>query len=208
MYSKIWHKAIDNILDRKDIELLNLLVKERDFTDEEIKQFSKELKITEEEIKKRIVILKKKNIILKTNSSIINSIKIWDNYVYVLVKASLKPPVIGMDIEYPTGWSDMMKRIMKFQKEKKVDMLRVVHGLHGIGGWDLFFILTYNNTNSLIELFEMLNKEGWITRAEAFYPQEYKELYIFDPIAVPSPQEFDKDVTERLNNFEKNIKGF
>ncbi len=206
MYSKIWYKAIDNALDRKDLELLNLLVKEKDFSDEEFKRLADELKISIEDVKKRIAILKQKNIILKTNSSVINSIKIWNNYVYVLVKAALKPPVVGMEIDYPTGWSDMMKRIRKFQKERKTDMLRVVHGLHGVGGWDLLFILTYNNTDALIELFEMLNKEGWITKAESFRPQEYKELYIFDPISVPSPDQFDKGVTESLKNFEEESK--
>ena len=34
IYSKTWTKAIDNNLDRKDIELLNLLVKEQEFTKE------------------------------------------------------------------------------------------------------------------------------------------------------------------------------
>lgn len=203
MYSNIWYKAIDNALDRKDVELLNILVKEKDFTIEEIKDFSRQLKIPEKEVEKRIAILKHKNIILKTNSSIINSIKIWNNYVYVFVKASLKPPVIGMDIEYPTGWSDMMKRIMRFQKMKKVDMIRAVHGLHGIEGWDLLFILTYNRTDSLVELFEILNKEGWITKAESFSPQEYKELYIFDPVSVPSPEEFDNAVDAQLRKYEK-----
>lgn len=203
MYSKTWYKAIDNAFDRKDIELLNLLIKEKDFTEEEIKGFSKTLKVSAEEVKKRIAILKKKNIILKTNSSVINSIKVWNNYVYVFVKASLKPPVIGMDIEYPTGWSDMMKRIMKFQKAKKIDMLRTVHGLHGIGGWDLMFILTSNSIEAILGLFELLNKEGWITKAESFNPQEYKELYIFDPISVPSPEEFDRGVTEQLKHFEE-----
>ncbi|MFA6252109.1 MAG: hypothetical protein WCX74_01780 [Candidatus Paceibacterota bacterium] len=203
MYSKIWYKAIDNALDKKDVELLNLLVEERNFTNDEIEGFSKKLSIQASEVRKRIEILKKKNIILKTNSSIINSIKIWNNYVYVFVKASLKPPVIGMDIEYPTGWSDMMKRIMKFQKQKKIDMLRVVHGLHGVGGWDLLFILTYNRTDALIELFEMLNKEGWITKAESFTPQEYKELYIFDPVSVPLAEEYDEGVVEKLKTFEK-----
>ena len=95
MYSKIWYKAIDNALDRKDLELLNLLVKEKDFSDEEFKRLADELKISIENVKKRIAILKQKNIILKTNSSVINSIKIWNNYVYVLVKAALKPPVVG-----------------------------------------------------------------------------------------------------------------
>lgn len=201
MYSNIWYKAIDNALDRTDVELLNILVKERDFSQEEISRFSRQLKISKEEVEKRIAILKHKNIILKTNSSVINSIKVWNNYVYVFVKASLKPPVIGMDIEYPTGWSDMMKRIMKFQKTKKVDMIRAVHGLHGVGGWDLLFILTYNRTDSLVELFEILNKEGWITKAESFSPQEYKELYIFDPISVPSPEEFDNAVESQLKKY-------
>lgn len=203
MYSKTWYKAIDNTLDRKDVELLNLLVKERNFTDEELKQFADELKISADDIRKRIAILKEKNIILKTNSAILNTIKVWNNYVYILVKAALKPPVVGMDIEYPTGWSGMMKRIMKFQKERKVDMLRSAHALHGVGGYDLLLIMTFNNADAMVEMFEALNKEGWIIKAESFRPIEYKDLYIFDPIAIPKAEEFDEAVTEQLKNFEE-----
>jgi len=206
MYTKTWYKAIDNKLDKKDIELLNLLTKERDFSREELKGFSQKLKISVEDVKKRISTLKKKNIILKTNSAVLNSIKIWNNYVYVLVKAAIKPPVVGMDIEYPTGWSDMMKRIMKFQKEKKIDMIRVAHGLHGIGGYDILLILSFNDTDALVEMFEILNKEGWITKAETFRPNEYKDLYIFDPINAPEPEEFDRAISDQLKAFEEENK--
>lgn len=203
MYSKTWYKAIDNKLDRKDVELLNLLLKDRSFSQEELNEFSKKLDITLDEVKKRIETLKQKNIILKTRSSVINPIKVWNNYVYVLVKAALKPPIVGMDIEFPTGWSDMMKRIIKFQHEKKVNIIRIAHALHGIGGWDLLFILTFNNMDVFLEMLETLNKEGWITKAESFRPNEYKDLYIFDPMSAPTPEEFDDQVTKQIKEFEK-----
>ena len=205
MYSKTWYKAIDNKLDKKDIELLNLLIKERELHPEELKKFSQELEISVEDVKKRIDTLKKKNIILKTNSAIINSVKIWNNYVFVLVKATLKPPVVGMDIEYPTGWSDMIKRIKKFQKENNIDIIRAVYGLHGIDGYDLLLVLSFNDADSFVEMFEVLNKEGWIIKAESFRPIEYKDLYIFDPVNVPKPEEFDREVSEQLKAFEEEI---
>ncbi len=206
MYSKTWYKAIDNKLDKKDIELLNLLISERKLHPEEIKEFSQRLEISVEDVKKRIETLKEKNIILKTNSAVINSVKIWNNYIFVLVKASLKPPVVGMDVEYPTGWSDMVKRIIKFQKERKVDIIRAVYGLHGIDGYDLLLVLTFNDADSFVEMFEILNKEGWIIKAESFRPIEYKDLYIFDPIAVPKPEEFDHSIIEQLKAFEEENK--
>jgi len=52
--TKIWRKAIEQELDEKDVELLNILADERKFTEDEIKDFSKKLKISKEEEKKRI----------------------------------------------------------------------------------------------------------------------------------------------------------
>jgi len=43
---KIWRKAIENELDEKDVELLNLLAAERKFEEDEIKGFAKKLKIS------------------------------------------------------------------------------------------------------------------------------------------------------------------
>ncbi len=55
-------------------------------------------------------------------------------------------------------------------------------------------------------MFEILNKEGWIIKAESFRPIEYKDLYIFDPIAVPKPEEFDHSIIEQLKAFEEENK--
>ena len=42
--AKIWRKAIEQDLDEKDVELLNILAAERKFEEEEIKDFAKKLK--------------------------------------------------------------------------------------------------------------------------------------------------------------------
>jgi DNA-binding Lrp family transcriptional regulator len=200
IYSKTWTKAIDNNLDRKDVELLNLLVKEQEFTKEELDGLSKKLGITSEDLEKRIRILQEKKILLKNKSAIVNTIKIWNNYLYVLIKAELKPPVVGLDIEYPTGWSQMMKRLVKIQEELKVDMIRAAHALHGIGGYDLLLVVCFNQADEFINFFEDLTREGWISRAETFAPNEYKDIYIFDPVAVPDTETYDKEVTDKVKN--------
>lgn len=201
MYSHIWYKAIDNKLDKKDIELINYLIKDRGLDNEEVEKIAQSLGISADEVEKRVAHLKQKNIILHTNRAIINPIKLWNNYVYVLIKAAIKPPVVGMDVHYPIGWSDMMKRIIEFQNEHNIDLIRVAHGLHGIGGYDLMLICTFNDMDIFLEMMETLNKEGWVTKAESFRPNEYKDLYIYDPIGSPTPEEYDKLVTKPLEDF-------
>ena len=51
---KIWRKAIEQELDEKDVELLNILAEERKFEEKEIKDFAKKLKISIQEVKKKI----------------------------------------------------------------------------------------------------------------------------------------------------------
>lgn len=202
MYSHLWYKAVDNKLDKKDIELVDYLVKDRGLSDEEVRKIADDLGISSEEVVKRVAHLKQKKIILHTNRAIVNPIKLWNNYVYVLIKAAIKPPVVGMDVNYPTGWSDMMKRIIEFQEERKTNFIRVAHGLHGIGGYDLLLICTFNDMDLFLEMMETLTKEGWITKGESFRPNEYKDLYIYDPIGSPTPEEYDQAVTKILKDFE------
>lgn len=203
MYSHLWYKAIDNKLDRKDVELINYLVQDRGLSEDEVQKISNALGISPQEIEQRITQLKQKKMILHTNRATVNPIKLWNNYVYVLIKAAIKPPVVGMDVDYPVGWSDMMKRIMEFQSEHHADLIRVAHSLHGIGGYDLLLICTFNDMDLFVEMLEALNKEGWITKAETFRPNEYKDLYIYDPIGSPTPEEYDQKVTKILEDFNK-----
>lgn len=202
MYSHLWYKAVDNKLDRKDVELIDYLVKDRGLSEEEMQKIANNLNISVEEVSRRVAGLKQKKIILHTNRAVVNPIKLWNNYLYVLIKAAIKPPVVGMDVDYPTGWSDMMKRIIEFQEHHKTDIIRVAHGLHGIGGYDLLLICSFNDMNLFLEMMEVLTKEGWITKGESFRPNEYKDLYIYDPIGSPSPEEYDKAVTKILEDFE------
>jgi DNA-binding Lrp family transcriptional regulator len=203
IYSKTWTKAIDNNLDRKDVELLNLLVKEQEFSKEELSSLSQKLEISTEDLEKRIKKLREKKILLKNKSAIINTIKIWNNYLYVLIKAELKPPVVGLDIDYPTGWSDMMKRLTKIQEDLKVNLIRTAHALHGIGGYDLLIIVSFNQSDEFISFFESLTREGWIGKAETFSPNEYQDLYIFDPVAVPEPEIYDKEVVNKVRDIKE-----
>jgi DNA-binding Lrp family transcriptional regulator len=204
IYSKTWTKAIDNNLDRKDVELLNLLVKEQEFTKEELDSLSQKLNISSEELENRIKVLQEKKILLKKKSAIVNTIKIWNNYLYILIKAELKPPIVGLDIDYPTGWSQMMKRVLKIQEELKVDMIRTAHALHGIGGYDLLLIVSFNQADEFIEFFEDLTREGWIGKAESFAPNEYNDIYIFDPITVPDTKAYESQVEDKVKKYLEN----
>lgn len=199
---KIWRKAIEQELDEKDVELLNILAAERKFEEDEIKYFAKKLKISTQKIKKRIEILKKKKIILQDNVSIIDPLKIWDSYYIMLVKASVVPPIISKDIEFPTGWriETYLQRLKRREKEMGIKMIRQAYCLQGTE-WDILLILSVPSQDEFVEYFDGLAKEGWMVKGWSFTPIELGENWIFDPIEVPSMKLFNERI--KKINFKK-----
>lgn len=184
---KIWRKAIENELDEKDVELLNILAVERKFEEGEINSFAKKLKVSVLEVKKRIEVLKKKKIVLQDKVSIIDPMKIWDGYYIVLIKANLTPPIISENIKFPTGWrvENYLERIKRREKEIGIKIVRQAYCMQGTE-WDLLLIMSALSQSEYVEFFDGLAKEGWIAKGWSMTPVELGENWIFDPIEVPS----------------------
>jgi len=192
---KIWRKAIENELDEKDIKLLNILAKERKFTEDEIINFSKKLKISVEEIKKRINILKKKKILLEEKTSVIDPMKVWDGYYIMLIKASIVPPIISKEIKFPTGWriENYLERFKRKEKEMGIKIIRQAYCLQGTE-WDILLIISAPSQDDFVHFFDEVAKEGWMRKGWSFTPVELGGNWVFDPIEVPSVKTFRERV--------------
>ena len=193
--SKIWRKAIENELDEKDVEFLNILAQERKFTKEEINGFSKELKVSKEEVKKRIKSLKDKKILVEEKVGVIDPMMVWDSYYIMLVKSSIIPPIISKDIEFPTGWriKTYLERLKRKEKEMGVRMIRQAYCLQGTE-WDILLIVSASSQDEFVGFFDGLAKEGWIAKAWSLIPVELGKNWIFDPIEVPPVKLFKERV--------------
>ena len=192
---KIWRKAIEQELDEKDVELLNILAAERKFEEGEIKDFAKTLKISTQEVKKRIEILRKKKILLEDKVSMIDPMKIWDGYYIVLIKASIVPPIISEQVKFPTGWriENYLERLKRREKEMGIEILRQAYCMQGTE-WDILLIVSALSQSDYVEFMDELAKEGWIAKGWSMSPVELGDNWIFDPIAVPPLKIFKERV--------------
>jgi len=193
--AKIWRKAIEQELDEKDVELLNILAAERKFEEGEIKDFAKTLKISTQEVKKRIEILRKKKILLEDKVSMIDPMKIWDGYYIVLIKASIVPPIISEQVKFPTGWriENYLERLKRREKEMGIEILRQAYCMQGTE-WDILLIVSALSQSDYVEFMDELAKEGWIAKGWSMSPVELGDNWIFDPIAVPPLKIFKERV--------------
>jgi len=194
---KIWRKAIENELDEKDVELLNILTKERKFTQDEITNFSKKLKVSVKELKKRINVLRTKKILLEDKISVVDPMKIWDSYYIMLIKASIVPPIISKEIKFPTGWriENYLERLKKKEKEMGIRIIRQAYCLQGTE-WDILLIISAPSQDEFVSFFDEVAKEGWMRKGWSFTPVELGGNWVFDPIEVPSVKLF----RERVKN--------
>lgn len=192
---KIWRKAIEEELDEKDVELLNILAGERKFSQDEIQNFAKKLKTTTKEVEKKLKTLRDKKILLKDKISIIDQIKIWDGYYIVLVKVHLVPPIISSGVELPTGWriERYIKKIKDTEKKMKINIVRHAYCLQGTE-WDILLITSAKSQEELANFLDLLAKQGWIEKVWSFTPIEFGGQWIFDPVAIPSVKDFKETV--------------
>jgi len=192
---KIWRKAIENELDEKDVELLNILTEERKFTKDEISNFSNKLKISTKEVKRRINILRKKKILLEDKVSVIDPMRVWDGYYIMLIKASIVPPIISKEIDFPTGWriENYLDRLKRKEKEMGIRIIRQAYCLQGTE-WDVLLIISAPSQDDFVSFFDEVAKEGWMRKGWSFTPVELGGNWVFDPIEVPSVEIFRERV--------------
>ena len=135
--------------------------------------------------------MREKGIVLKTNTVIIDQLKIWDDYIFVFMKASIQPPVLGVEVDFPDRWSSVSAKIMEFTKKGNYRCVRYVSDLHGVSGWDVLIVLSVLDEKEWVKYLDDLSKQGWFVRGESFSPNRTSGEWIFDPVAVPSVEEFD-----------------
>ncbi|MEM3555603.1 MAG: Lrp/AsnC family transcriptional regulator [Candidatus Micrarchaeia archaeon] len=181
LYKKISKEKIDAI----DLRIMNLLVKEREVSKTELMELSKKVGISLNELRRRIVSLKRRRIIIKTNSAIIDPVRLWDEYLIVFIKANLSPPVVGVEIEYPRGWTEIIERIIETQKKLGVNIVRQAYSLQGTE-WDLLLVVTTQDLDEYQRFGEELIKQGWVEKVWSMRPFELKGKWIFDPVSIPS----------------------
>jgi DNA-binding Lrp family transcriptional regulator len=189
----IYRKLTEAGVDKKDIEILSELAKEKKFTEIEYKDLASKVGLSIDEVKKRLEELKSKKILLKDRVSILDQVKIWDGYCIVLVKAAIQPPVIGMETKFPTGWhiGSYMKGLKQVEKEMKINLIRHAYVLQGTE-WDIMLIVSAKSQKEMVDFFNKVAKQGWMSKGWSITPIEFGEDWVFDPISSPKPQEISQ----------------
>lgn len=188
--AQIYRKLTEAGVDKKDVEILWELAKERPFSDGELAEIGKKVGLNPEEVKKRIGSLRSKKILLKDRVSILDQVKIWDGYYIALVKAAIQPPIIGMETRFPTGWviKDYLVGLKKVEKEMGVDLIRHAYNLQGTE-WDLLLIVSSRSQIEYVDFMGRVAKQGWISKGWSMTPVELGEDWVFDPVSSPRSEE-------------------
>jgi DNA-binding Lrp family transcriptional regulator len=188
---KVWRKALELGLDEKDARLLYALSRERKFGDDDIRAIAKDSGLIFSEVKERLEKLRAKKILLKDQVSILDQIRIWDGYYIALIKAAIKPPVIGMETKFPSGWAleDYLEGLQKVEKKLGLNLIRHAYALQGTE-WDILLMASATSQAEFAEFLSQVARQGWVTKTWSFIPIEYGEKWIFDPVASPDPNDY------------------
>lgn len=199
--TQIYRKLTEAGVDKKDVEILWELAKERSFSEQELEEIGKNVGLNSEEVKKRIESLRNKRILLKDRVSILDQVKIWDGYYIALVKAAIQPPVIGIDTKFPTGWAvkDYLSGLKEIQQEMGIDLIRHVYTLQGTE-WDILLVVSAKSQKEYVEYVNKIAKQGWISKVWSMIPGEYGDEWIFDPVNTPDPKHVLEEQTKLLKS--------
>jgi DNA-binding Lrp family transcriptional regulator len=197
----IYRKLTEAGVDKKDVEILSELAKEKKFTEIEYKDLASKVGLSVDEVKKRLEELKSKKILLKDRVSILDQVRIWDGYYIVQIKAAIQPPVIGMATKFPTGWviNDYLDGLRIIEKEMGINMIRHAYSTQGTE-WDLLLIVSAKSQKEYVEFFSRVAKQGWISKGWSIIPVELGDKWVFDPISSPNPKDIAQIKEEVLIN--------
>ena len=202
--TSIYRKLTEAGVDKKDIEILDILASEKKFTEKDYQEIGKKAGISSAEAKKRINALREKKILLKDRVSILDQVKIWDGYYIVLVKAAIQPPVIGMATKFPTGWSinDYLGGLRQVEKEMGIDMIRHAYATQGTE-WDILLIVSSKSQKEYVDFIGRVAKQGWISKVWSMTTVELGDKWIFDPISTPNPKKIIQSTEKILKDNER-----
>ena len=187
--TSIYRKLTEAGVDKKDIEILDVLASEKKFTEKDYQEIGKKVGVRSAEAKKRINALREKKILLKDNVSILDQVRIWDGYYIVQIKAAIQPPVIGMATKFPTGWviNDYLEGLRQVEKDMGVNMIRHAYSTQGTE-WDLLLIVSAKSQKEYVEYFSRVAKQGWMSKGWSIIPVELGNRWVFDPVSSPDPK--------------------
>ena len=192
----LWFRILESGMDKTDIKIVEKLMQnqtalQRALIETASRELSKELNLDPREIKRRIEKLMKAEI-FRNFAPIIDPMKIW-NYVYfIFVKADLSPPLIGVPIEYPSSWSDLIERIKELRKKSDLarTMIRYAFPLQGTE-WDILLLVTTNERENLLKLCNEIVGSKFVEKIWSFSPVEGAG-YVYEPIVVPQEEEYER----------------
>jgi len=195
----IYRKLSEANVDKKDIEILSELARERKFTTQEYKDIASKVGLSINDVKKRIKALSDKKILLKDRVSILDQVRIWDGYYIVLFKAAIQPPVIGLQTKFPTGWAlkNYLDGLRIAEKEMNINIIRHAYVLQGTE-WDILLIVSAKSQREFVEFSDKLARQGWISKGWSMIPVELGDKWVFDPISSPNPIDIEQIKEEIL----------
>jgi DNA-binding Lrp family transcriptional regulator len=156
----------------------------------------------EQDVKKEIEKLKEKGIIKKI-APIVDTLDVWNHLYFVLIKAGLTPPVVGVEMEYPTGWRRLSDMIMELLEKDELarSIVRHMYALQGTE-WDLMLIVTVNDRDDMRRLCEAITARGYVDKIWSFEPIKGTRHY-FDPIGIPPLSEIKEGIEEARSILEE-----
>lgn len=193
---EIWFRALESDLDKVDLEILQRLTGgspklQEVLIDVASKEISKDLGLPTKAVKNRIAKIRKAKVFEKIIAQI-DPMKIWNYLFFVFMKADLTPPLIGVPLEYPSSWTDLVDYIkeMRVKSDLARSMIRLAVPLQGTD-WDILLLVSTNDRRDLLDLCNELVASKFVEKIWSFSPVEGGG-YIFDLVGIPAKDEFEK----------------
>ncbi len=138
--------------------------------------------------------------ILREVSGIFDPLRVYDEVFISLIKAAVRPPVVGVPINYPTGWDPRpyIERIKEAEKKLGIDIVRAVFTLQGTY-WDLLLLVYPRNFEEFTLFCSELAKQGWIDMIQSFRLIDVGE-WLWDPAKAPSEKDYEEGVERWRTN--------
>ena len=154
-----------------------------------------ELKIAMDEkgVQEKVERMRKDGVIKKI-APIVDPLKVWNHIYFVFVKASLAPPIVGVEIQYPAGWGELCDMLYELI-EKDALAKKIVRQMYALQGteWDLLLMVTTDDMGDLRDLCEKITSSGFIEKVWSFEPVKGANHY-FNPIGIPSVSDIKEGI--------------
>jgi len=183
----IWKKAIENELDEEDVQILNALVDDSGFSKTDYERIAKISAESIKDVKKRVEILRQKGIIKKDRTSTLDIFELWDNYFITFIRAR----------EYEKIFSEIKKQ------NRQANIVRQAFITWG-GSWNIVLFTTANRTSDFEKFLGPILKKYPADRVWTIKQQDIDKK-IFDPVAVPTVEDYKERVENVLRNYRQSL---